>query len=318
MRIRACAIVAAVVVPVVMSPTAGYATTLSNEQAIVVKAGDQYDPAVWGPLVSYTDTSSGNADIWYWDAFTRSSHIVATGPADQVMSSIWGNSVVYVDHSTGYGDIKLYDVLTGLTTNLTNTLNRDETEPTISYRLIAWTSGGSSTLQVHVRDRLLGTEVSLSGTQDQFRPSASGPRVAYVAGQSIRVYDADTGTSSLVVNGPADSPSIDGSHIVLTEFSSSADVAVYDVAGNRLAGLALPGDQGNAHISGNWVSFEDYSSGLPHVGLWHWTTGEVFYPAPSTSNQLLNDISGDRVVYADDRSGDLDLYSYESPDLLLK
>jgi len=59
------------------------------------------------------------------------------------------------------------------------------------------------------------------------------------------------------------------------------------------------------------VSFEDFSTGIAQVGLWHWTTGDVYYPTPTTSRQQLNDIDGNRIVYTDDRSGDLDIYMFE-------
>ena len=60
------------------------------------------------------------------------------------------------------------------------------------------------------------------------------------------------------------------------------------------------------------MAFEDFSSGTKaHVGLWHWTGGEVYFPTPSTSRQQLNSISGYRVVYTDDRSGDLDIYAFD-------
>src|SRR5207237_10578898 len=90
-----------------------------------------------------------------------------------------------------------------------------------------------------------------------------------------------------------------------------ADIAVFDTSGVRLATLSLAGNQDHPHISGEWVAFEDFSMGAAHVGSWHWTTGDVYFPTPLTSRQQLNAISGNRVVYTDDRRGDLDIYVYE-------
>ena len=70
----------------------------------------------------------------------------------------------------------------------------------------------------------------------------------------------------------------------------------------------MPGEQRNPHLSGDWVAFEDLSTGRSQVVLWQWTTGLVFVPHPSTSNQTLNDLgivagSEVRVVFSDDGDG---------------
>ncbi len=40
-----------------------------------------------------------------------------------------------------------------------------------------------------------------------------------------------------------------------------------------------------------------------NVALWHYSTNEIFYPAPTTSSQqFLNDIFGNRLVYTDTRN----------------
>lgn len=324
MCIRLRPLVLAAAAMMAVYPGGSYASTglPGTERPLVVKPAQQYDPAASGLLVSFTDTSAGNADIWYWDAITGGVHPVATGPGNQIRSAIWGDSIVYADDSAGFGDIKLFRVLSGTTSNVTATPSVNEQDPTVSYRLIGWVTTTGPTFDVHVRDRSSGTETVLGGAGDQLQPRASGPRLAYNDDGRVKVYNANTGISTLVYPGPADAPSIDGSHVAFTRLALGGtditDISVYDVSGTHLADLNLAGDQGGAHISGDWVSFEDYSTGVAHVGIWHWTTGDVFYPAPTTSSQPLNDISLNRVVYPDDRNGNLDLYAYESLAFLMK
>jgi hypothetical protein len=73
-----------------------------------------------------------------------------------------------------------------------------------------------------------------------------------------------------------------------------------------------PGDQYNPRGSGNHVVFESPDDGgLLHLSLWDLSSGRV-YPIPVNpgSGQYLNDISGDRIVYTDDRSVQLDIYLF--------
>ena len=300
-----CAVIAA-------TALAGNAPVLSGtEKPVAVKPGIQTDPAISGPYVVFTDLSSGNGDIWYFDATDNSLHLVANGAGDQLLSDVSGSRIVYTDTSSGSGEIFLYDIVSGTTTNLTNDA-ADESNPAVSSRLVAWEFFGAADRDIVVRDLVLGTTTTITGAGDQSAPSVSGAKVVFLDGSAVKVYDADTTATSEVDAGPAASADIDGSHVAIALFNATdGDVAVYDVSGAPLATLALAGDQGAPHISGEWVAFEDYSMGAAHIGLWHWTTGDVYYPTPTTSRQQLNDIDGNRIVYTDDRSGDLDIYMFE-------
>jgi len=285
------------------------------EKPVVVKAGYQTDPAISGQYVVFTDLSNRNADVWYADLTDNSLHAIATGPGDQLLPDVSGSRIVYTDTSSGAGDILLYDISTGTTTALTND-STGQSNPAVSSRLIAWEEFGVADRHIVVRDVVLGTTTTMTGGVDQGFPSASGAKVVYINNDGVTsavdVYDADTLVTSQIYAGPAANATIDGTHVAIALFNAiDGDIAVFDTSGVRLATLSLAGDQGNPHISGEWVSFEDFSMGAAHVGLWHWTTGDVYFPTPLTSRQQLNAISGNRMVYTDDRSGDLDIYVYE-------
>jgi beta propeller repeat protein len=304
-----------VILCAVITATAWAGTTppvlSGTEKPVAVKPGIQTDPAISGPYVVFTDISAGTADVWYFDATDNSLHVVANGAGNQLLSDVSGSRIVYTDKSSGSGEIFLYDIVSGTTTNLTNDA-ADESNPAVSTRLVAWEFFGAVDRDIVVRDLLVGTTTTITGAGDQSAPSSSGAKVAFLDGSAVKVYDADTMATSEVYAGPAASADIDGSHVAIALFNATdGDVAVYDISGAPLATLALAGDQGNPHISGEWVAFEDYSMGAAHVGLWHWTTGDVYYPTPTTSRQQLNDIDGNRIVYTDERSGDFDIYMFE-------
>jgi len=67
----------------------------------------------------------------------------------------------------------------------------------------------------------------------------------------------------------------------------------------------------NPKISGDFVAIEDLSEGDYHIVLWHVPTDSLFRVTTSPGAQFLNDIDGKRIVYTDDRNGQLDIYLFE-------
>jgi beta propeller repeat protein len=307
---------AAMAVPAATAvPAAAVAQScIGTESSVIVAAGDQFDPAISGPYVVWTDTSAGSADVYYFDRTTGTVHQVATGPGDQQLSDVNGNLVVYTSSQGGPADVFLYDITTGATQQLTNDA-ADQINPAVSSRIVAYEDYSSGASNISWYDLLSGTTQSISAPGDQVSPSVSGTRIVYVdvnAGSSVVVFDTATATSTTIYGGPASSPDIDGAHIAFARFATGGvDVSVYDTTTGTTTTLALPGDQVNPHISGDFVAFEDQNSGVSHVALWNYQNGQIFYPNPSPASQSLNDIAGNRVVYTDNRSGNLDVYAYD-------
>ena len=298
------------------TPTAGASPPVlsGTEVPVVVSPGDQLDPSISGPFVTYTDRSSGDSDVWYYDATSASVHPVVVAPGNQQLSDISGTDIVYTDFTSTNGDIFLYDISTGTTTRITSDPS-SQSNPTVSSRLIAWEDLRGADRDIWIHDLVLGGDRAIIEPGVQNSPAASGSRVVYVDGAgagAIKIFDIDTSVTMTVFSGPAINPEIDDVHVTFADLSGvDADVAVYDVSGSPLARLVLPGDQVNPQISGEWVSFEDLSTGTSHLGLWHWTTGDVYYPITMGSQQILNDISGNRIVYTDTRNGNLDIYAFD-------
>lgn len=295
--------------------TAVTAGTFSGvESPVVVKPGDQFDPVISGRYVVFTDTSGGNADIWYFDSADGSLHPAVTGPGDQFLSEIAGSRIVYTDANTGNGDIRLFDIITGSNTAITSD-PAQQLSPSISGRLAAWEDSRGADRDIWVLDLVTGEARSVTGAGDQNSPAASGNQVVFVdntLGSIVRVYNADSGTTETVTLHPAVQPNIDGNNVAFILLDGTdPDIGVHDLGTGTEIRLALPGTQLNPHISGDWVSFEDDGLSYPHIGLWNWKTGDLYYPAPSTSQQTLNGISGTRVVYTDNRNGNLDIYAYD-------
>ena len=288
------------------------------ERPVVVKAGIQFDPHISGAHVVFTDTSAGSADVWYADLTTGAQYAVASGEGDQEAPHVFGSDVVFLDWASGTGDIVLHNIAQG-----TNTFLGTYGEPytAISKRLVAWEeltradfNGDYPDIVVLDRPTGITTRITSAGANSQ--PAVSDANVVYSSDGAIKLYNADTRLTTTLFAGLSRYADIDGDHVILNDYSRGvADLTVINLSGRRLATLTLSEDV-PAHISGDWVCFDDFSSGTWHVGLWHWTTGDLYSIGARTSRQRLSSISGNRVIYVDDRNSrgadfDADIYVYE-------
>jgi beta propeller repeat protein len=300
-----------------LHPTvASSAPTLSGtESPVVVAPGDQLDPAISGPYVVYTDTGGGNSDVFYFDSGDSSIHPVAVGPGDQQLSDVSGTRIVYTNFAVGMGDIWLYDIIVSAGAPLI-AHPLAQFNPAVSSSVAAWEDLRGPDPDVWVHDLVAASSAPIMLLGAQHSPSASGSRVVFVddgSGGAIRVFNQADSTLGTVHPGPAMQPDIDGDNVVFAAFAGSDfEIFLRKADATPVAALSLPGDQLNPHLSGDWVAFEDHGhSGGPHVALWHVPSGGVYYPAPGSSQQILNDISGTRVVYTDNRNGDFDIFAYD-------
>jgi beta propeller repeat protein len=302
--------VLAVTLPSVPAQASGGFTF--SESPVAVLPNEQDDPAISWPYVTYTDYSSGNADVYYADLRDGSVHPAAVGPGDQQLADISGDSIVYTSSNGGDADVYVYDIATAATTQITATPTTQESNPTISDDLVAWESYGTGDGDVCVYRRAQATTTCLPAPSDQITPAASGDRVAYVDSQgnaAVDVYDAGAGTTRQVYGGGVASVALDGNDVAWAEQTPLGyDVAVYDLARGTTTTLALPGDQLDVSVSGDWVSFDDEASGQTHLGLWNYVTGEVEHPPLSGSFQASSHLDGDHAVYISG-GNDVDIYA---------
>jgi len=306
-----------------------------TEQLVAGDPGNQYDPAISGNIVVFTDDRAGDTDVYYVDLATGVEHPVAVAPGNQELTGVSGSQIVYTDYRDV--DVYLFDVATGIGTNLTGfektALGRgyDAVDPSISGSLVAWEQDANGSMEIAARDLATGEERSVSGVDPALvneRPSVGGEWITWdrcpSSGGACAVYAYDWATQEtrLIAAGTTDNrmPSTDGVYVVYDTGAWDAldpDVCAYDLATEATRCLALPDYQANPHVSGNWVSFDSIGAGgIFHTGLWNLSTNESFeldqLPGgpPSTAGQYLTGIDGNRVVYTDDRNGDLNIYSF--------
>ena len=248
-------------------------------------------------------------------------------PGNQELTGISNGRIVYTDYRTA--DVVLFNTADGTTQNLTAPDKAavghpfSSVDPAISGSLVVWQDTRDSNQEIYGKNIDTGEERRITDATDGDQsPSVSGTVIVWqrcVAGGTCDIwsYDWSTGVTTQITDTPActeRNPNISGQKIVYqTDCRGGSDIAEYDLATGTEQHLALPGgQQANPHVSGDFVSYDNLSEGIYHIGLWHPPTGDHFLLTVSTtSGQYLNAIDGHRVVYTDDRNGDLDIYMYE-------
>ena len=324
--IAACAAIAVAI------PLAAVAKPVGTFSLIVQGDADHTDPSIDEDFVVFASNASGSWDVLLYDVGAAPAdqlRTVAGGPDDQDQPDIHRSSVAF----RGPGGIfilnrDLMPIRTpgALPPGITSACEPGdpEAEPAIAEQVAAWECGRPGARDIAVARFRSGYEEykvlrpgAATAAGDQYGPSTFGSLVAFVDGGdggSVWLHESDPATRSTtrVCGGRATGVALGefGRTVLAVTRASSGhdeDVEIWDAAG-LVTTLRVDGEQRNPHLSGDWVAFEDLSTGRSQVVLWQWTSGIVFVPHPSATNQSLNDVGTVatvevRVVFADDRDG---------------
>lgn len=306
------------------------APTISlTETRITTDPGDQYDPAIWDNIVVFTDYRAADTDVYFHDLDTGEETGVIVAPGNQELTDVANGIIVYTDYR--WSDVIVYDVSTGVTRNITRPdkerLGRafNSVDPATDGTIVAWQDNRDGNNEIYAMDLVSGEERQISDSPDSdSRPAVNGGHIVWqrcAAGGTcdIYYYEWAGGTTQQITNTPDRNewnPDIYGSDIVYQDHPQGnpfpeGDIFVYNLDTSTELRKSLEGNQANPHIWGDNVVFDDLSSGLYHIGLWNLPSGEVFPLTSGTSGQILNSIWENRVVYSDDRNGDLEIYMTE-------
>ena len=296
-----------------------------TETRITTSPGDEYDPAISGNLIVYSSYRSTSTDVYYYNLATGLETQVTNAVGDQELSDVNNGRIVYTDLETL--DVMLYDPATGSSTNLTPD-RPVSINPCISGDIVAWEDVDQGIQNIWARDLANNglRQISLfsapsGGPTDGVagKPATDGKTIAWESFPwpemtgSILAYDWASGTTTTLaedVGVDYRRPDVSGDKVVFDGGSGNdRDIYCYDLASNTMRRLELPGNQLDANVSGDYVCFEDLSSGMYHLGIWDLATDTVYWVhANDAAGQYLNDIDGHRLVYTDDPGGQLDIY----------
>lgn len=297
-----------------------------TERLITSNPFDQFSPAISDNIISYTDYRGVDADIWYYNLASGTEHSATTAVDYQDFSDVSEGVIVYYSHpfDGAYpSDVYAHFISTNQTVNLSQ--NGVARLPSIDRGLVAWESGGS---YIHAMN-LATNEVRLVSNYG-FEPNVNNGRIVYQKNLPIRMlnpyhiiyYDwASNNYQQLTYTGINDYgqryPHIDGNNVVYQNGTRyNGDVCLYNLTSGAETKWLQPSDSWYSYpvINRDFVAFSNYNvtSSISHIILLYLPTGSLFtVNVNSASNQWLGDIDGNRIVYADDRNGQTDIYMYE-------
>lgn len=248
---------------------------------------------------------------------------LTTDPRHQAYAAIWEHRVVYADDRHGDYNIYLFDLDTKQEQRI-STSSSHELNPDVYGERIVWRQGGFNTWNVYVHDLATGvtSPVTSSGSVG-FKPSIWGDRVVYTDRRAgarrpdVYVYDLAAGAERRLTATDAykTEPSVWENRVAWFENRAGGftyDLFVYDLGTGvetRIPiGHGFPSLQQIWQDRIVWTAFEDgyniFLYDLAAASQRRITSDEA---SPST----YIDISGNTIVWHDNRRGFGDIYAYD-------
>ncbi|MEE9293156.1 MAG: hypothetical protein V3U83_09540, partial [Acidobacteriota bacterium] len=307
----------------------------NNARLLTTHFRTQFDPAISGDIIVFTDTRLGPSALFYIDL---SEDPIVERPLTGVLlgeeadADIFGRTVVYTrrDPETGLRDILAAQIggPHAAVADVASDPLADQRNPAISGNLVVWEDNRDGNTEIYARDLLSGIERRLTMTPDveEAEPSVDGCRVVYSHRNpdgttcGIVITDFQTLVSTVIPHlNPFTCYSrpdlFDG--IVAYDGSprvGNPDVIFYLMELEEEMVVELPAIQRNARLSGHWLSAEKipFNPDLPsNVKIYNVPNLFPWELQISDSDQMGNDIDGTRVAYVSDERGNLDVGIWE-------
>lgn len=322
-KLAACLTAVGITALIAASALAGPAV---QQMATGGQTAEQRSPALSGLTAVWTDTRTGDQDIYEMNVQTGAVSPVLTHSANQNNPKIDGNRVVWTDYRQDTANLtgqNIYskDLLTGEIIRVNKATYLTPDYPAVSGNRVFWQARDTATptfTHIYYRDLTPGApnEAMIGGYLiDQVQPVASGQRVAWTdiattGAKHVEVYDFNTSTAALVTDaaGSQLNPALDGD-IVAWEDTRGGNSDIY--LKNLATGIEEPvatgtANQHNPAVSGNLLAWLEDGNTIKMKNL---TSGIVMTLVSDNSGKsaLKLDRSG-WLIWEDDRNGNPDLF----------
>lgn len=322
-----------------------YALLNGTEQQITTDLNAQFDPAIDGSYIVFTDNRDGTSDVYLHDLDTGAEFPIANTEEDEFLNDVSANLVVYTLATFDDDDIYVYDIDTGDTRQITDPEDNQSAmrrDPAVSGNYIVWQDDRNGHFDIYLYDWITETETLISTGEgvgpavgDQIHPAIHENLVVWQdtsdpSNPDIYLYDIsdpDPEPALIPVDDPSTPwlqafPDVCGRYVVFDEASltdlSNRDIILWDL--DTSTGVSLTHEstasQEKARIDGMRVVWEDSRLGNIDIFTYDITTGTVEAVTTDPSMQFLNDISGNRIVWTDLRNicqeypGNYDIYMF--------
>jgi len=321
-RARVVFVMLAVMLPSL--PASAYYFDVTESQ-ITSDTSDQTDPSISGAVVAWTDFRNQGTDIYMYDIEAGVETRVTDDPGDQYYNDISGNYIVYTDYSVGGGDVFIYDISTGQSRNLTNH-PAQQRNPVISGSLVVFEDDRNGDWDLYAIDIDSNQEQVVCDVPGMQRnPEISGTVVVwedYRNGSDFNIYLRDlAGGGEVQVSSDTATeqfPHVDGDIVVYNSDAgypaNRGDILAYRIStGDTFAITTGDAWERIPVVSGDYIAFEriDPVDGDADIWLYSLSLGEEVLATSNPADQYLQALDGNRLVYTDNRNGNLDIYLSE-------
>jgi len=256
---------------------------ISKNSAVTISDAStnaDWRPRISGNRVVWMGRFGAQWEIMWYDIKAAKVGRLTTDPGYQAWPDISGNRVVWQDNRNGSDDIYMYDFSTGKYTWICSNAF-EQRAPSISGNRVIWQDNRNGNWDIYWYDIAAKKEYQLTNSNDdEMTPAVGGSKAAYVRNKSGN-YDV----------------------YLVHYFDANGSLAWY------------PG----------YVSTEDNPRIYGDTFVWHSNNGgnnsiyysysgnesQLFQLTESTGNESVPQMSGNRVVYFDDRNGTQDIYVTE-------
>ena len=297
-------------------------------QAIDNGPGHQTDPHIDCGMASYTnDDDMGSLTVRYYDFATNTIHPIPGNGADS-LSDIHNGRVAFTEGTVGGSQIIVFDT----TTQTRNAIPHFGTRKSaLGGNVVAYEERYSPTdpnqSDIGIWDLSLQNGFIIGFPSLLNRNPAVSPagdvtvwEGCQTNGTRCDIYSStrfDSGTfisRRLTVAAENRHPDTNGEVVVyVSSASGENDIYIQPVTGYTATQLSIPGNQRDAKISGNLISFESEIDGGYDVFVYDIGSGNLYRVTNTPVNETLNDISVcngvGRIAYAAP-AADFDIFAF--------
>lgn len=289
---------------------------------VTTDRSDQIAPAIGGDRIVWVDGRDGGADIYLYDIVGATETRITNGTAVALWPDISGNRIVWQDNRSGAPDIWLYDTATGNETRITDAPG-GQVVPAIDGDTVVWldnragVAGGIYAMNLTTRAVVRVSSGPVQGNPLIVSPDVSGGTIVWAdeSGGNYTVFAVrDAAEPVALANDTAlqGFPAVASDRVVWSEIrDGSASLVVHNLTTGeeervwgRPPGMAVYPD-----IAGDLVVWQNATGqDTDDIYLLDLAAGKTLQVTDDDALQLLPRVSGSRVVWMDNRSGDWDIY----------